>query len=223
MLSKCNNLNVYINNIAIQQTDSVKYLGFIIDSKLKWDVHIDKLCKRVGNLVKYLARLRYFINETNLNLIYKAIILPLFDYADILIDSCDKKYIKKLQTLQNRAGRIIMKVNPYEHISNAQIHSLLKWSSLESRRKKNLNVFVYKSVHNMLSPSMNEMFQPLSHIYSLRNSGNFVLPKPRTEYCRRTTQYRSSIQYNTLPPTTKLLQTVQTFKKYLNNTIPDFL
>ena len=112
--------------------------------------------------VNYLARFRYFINESNLNVIYKAIILSLFDYADIILDSSANKYTKQLQTLQNRAGRIIMKTNPYDHVSNFQIHSVLNWSSLESRRKKPLTLFVFKSVHDMLSSSRNDMFQPSS-------------------------------------------------------------
>ena len=223
MLSRHDKLNICINGTPIQQVDHVKYLGFIVDNKLKWDIHVENLCKKARKLVNYLARLRYFINESNLNVIYKAIILPLFDYADIILDSSANKYIKQLQTLQNRAGRIIMKTNPYDHVSNFQIHSVLNWSSLESRRKKHLNLFVFKSVHDMLSSSMNDMFQPSSFSYSLRSSGNFILPKPRTEYCKRTTHYRGSVQYNALPLAMKLEQSPNIFMKDLANVIPAFL
>ena len=116
-----------------------------------------------------------------------------------------------------------MKTNPYDHVSNFQIHSVLNWSSLESRRKKHLNLFVFKSVHDMLSSSMNDMFQPSSFSYSLRSSGNFILPKPRTEYCKRTTHYRGSVQYNALPLAMKLEQSPNIFMKDLANVIPAFL
>ena len=223
MLNKHDKLEILINDIPIQQVDHVKYLGFVIDNRLKWDIHAENLCSKAGKLINYLARLRYFINESNLNLIYKAIILPLFDYADIILGSSDKKHLKRLQSLQNRAGKIIMKINPYEHVSNSQVHSVLDWLSLESRRKKHLSIFVFKSVHNMLSASVCDMFQPSSFTYSLRNSGNIMLPKPRTEYCRRTTHYRGSLQYNSLPQTMKISQSQNIFMKDLETFIPAFL
>ena len=70
MLNKHDRLEILINDIPIQQVDHVKYLGFVIDNKLKWDIHAENLCSKAGKLINYLARLRYFINESNLNLIY---------------------------------------------------------------------------------------------------------------------------------------------------------
>ena len=40
-------------------------------------------------------------------LVYKQMVLPFFDYMDILIDSGPKKYINKLQILQFRGIKII--------------------------------------------------------------------------------------------------------------------
>ena len=70
---------------------------------MKWDVHINELCGKASKLVKYLGRLRHSLNETCLKLLYNSLILPLFDYADLIYDSSNVKYTMQLQKLQNRA------------------------------------------------------------------------------------------------------------------------
>ena len=46
MLNKHDKLEILINNIPIQQVDHVKYLGFVIDNRLKWDIHTENLCSK---------------------------------------------------------------------------------------------------------------------------------------------------------------------------------
>ena len=43
-------LNIKINNQSISKVANCKYLGIIIDEKLKWEAHIDSLYKK---LIKY--------------------------------------------------------------------------------------------------------------------------------------------------------------------------
>ena len=74
--------------------------------------------RRNASYVQSIGRLRHFINESDLNLIYKSIIIPHFDYGDMVWQSATKSSLSLLQKLQNRAGRLIMKVNPYSHTSN---------------------------------------------------------------------------------------------------------
>ena len=40
-------LDLYINNQKLVKVDSCKYLGVIIDDSLKWDLHIDYICKKL--------------------------------------------------------------------------------------------------------------------------------------------------------------------------------
>ena len=82
-------------------------------------------------MVSFLGRLRYYLNESLLVQIYQSIILPNFDYADIVWNSASKSNLEQLQKLQNRAGRIILKVNPQNRISNVYIHDTLKWEILK--------------------------------------------------------------------------------------------
>ena len=175
-----------------------------LDTKLKWDFHIDEMCRKISKVISFLARLRHFISESNLKMVYNSIILPLFDYADIVYDSASKKHTDRLQKLQNRAGRIILNINPYNHISNNDIHVKLGWKSLHSRRKWHLNILVYKSLNNLAPPYLEESFKYCNYPYSLRSQGNIKLPKPKSECCRKMFVYKGSREYNALPLSIKL-------------------
>ena len=115
MLSKQNVLNIKLHKSPLNQVQHFKYLGLICDENWNWNNHIENMSQQIGKMIGFLGRLRRSLSETVLNLIYRSLILPLFDYGDIIYSSTFMKYTDKLQKLQNRAGRIILKVKPEHH------------------------------------------------------------------------------------------------------------
>ena len=162
------------------------------------------------------------MNETNMKLLYNALILPLFDYADVVIDSANASLKDRLQKLQNRAGRIILKINPYSHVSNKFIHEKLGWDTLQSRRKKHTLTMVYKSLHKLVPSYLTDSFEFVNSGYILRSIGNLALQRPKTEYCRRMFTYRGSSTYNDIS-----LQirngTLYSFVKNIGKIVPKYI
>ena len=74
-------------------------------------------------------------------------VLPFFDYLDILIDGGTKYYIDKMQHLQFRGIKIIYQysVNGRQITSNNEIelHKQLKLSFLDVRRKRPILKMIY--------------------------------------------------------------------------------
>ena len=223
MLARRKFLCIKLCGQPIKHKETVKYLGLTLDQQLKWDVHIDVLFGKASKLVNYLSRLRHILNETCLKLIYNSLILPLFDYADLVYDSSNLQHTMKLQKLQNRAGRIILGINPYKHVSNHAIHQILNWETLLIRRKKHINTMVFKCLHDLSAPYLKESFKFASRSYSLRSNGNLSLPKPKTEYCRRAFLYRGASNYNDLPQETKSCSSLITFNEMMNEIIPKYV
>ena len=149
-------------------------------------------------------------------LIYNSIILPHFDYGDVIWQSASKNCLTQLQKIQNRAGRIILKINPYSHTSISQIHFCLGWQMLPERRKIHLLLLTYKILNNMTPEYLKEIFHFKHTPYSLRNQNSLSLPKPNTNYCKRTLVYRASSEYNNLPSELRQLPAFTTFKSKLS-------
>ena len=223
MLTKCSQLSLQVQGKNIRHVESMKYLGMLLDPNLKWNLHIDQMCTRISKLIRLLSRLRHTINLANLKIVYNALILPIFDYGDIIYGTASFKYTALLQKLQNRACRIILGVSPYSHTPVRELHARLGWKSLESRRCCHLNTMVFKALNDLAPPYLKGCFQFCQRNYSLRSNGNLSLPKPRSDYCKRKFSYRGSMQFNNLPPHLKIPCSLSSFINKMHSFLPDFL
>lgn len=212
MISKKNVLRVSLNDISIDQVHHVKYLGVLVDEKLNWNLHIDNMLKKIGQMVGFLGRLRRFLSESVLKLIYSSLILPYFDYGDVIYSAAFRKYTDRLQKLQNRAGRIILKIKPESHVSVLEMHNALNWQLLDKRRNHHSLVLMYKIMNNLTPEYLRNEFELRTHSYPSRIGAQIKLPKPRTNYLKRSFKYRNAKAYNTLPPHIKSSPSVNTFK-----------
>jgi hypothetical protein len=70
---------VMLNGKTIPSTDSFECLGVIIDKRLLWDKHIEKICKKVGAGIAVMKRIKPFVPIETMRLIYNAL------YSHILI------------------------------------------------------------------------------------------------------------------------------------------
>ena len=96
-----------MNNTQVSQVRATKSLGVIIDDKLDWHSHIEKLTKKIASGIGALERIRHLISTPTLHLINQALAKPYFDYCDIVWGNCGKTLRDKLQKLQNRAARVL--------------------------------------------------------------------------------------------------------------------
>ena len=96
-----------IGGNAIEQVKCVKSLGVHIDDNLSWNVHKDKISKKIATGFGALKRSRPFLSQTTLQSIYNALIQPHFDYCREVWGHYGAILANKLQFLQNRATRIL--------------------------------------------------------------------------------------------------------------------
>ena len=82
---------IYFNNVQVQRVNQQKYLGIILDDKLNFKCHIDKVLTKTSKGIAVIKRLRNFMSrKSSLISIYKAIIKPDLDFGDILYDQPNK-------------------------------------------------------------------------------------------------------------------------------------
>ena len=89
------------------------YLGVNVDNRLNFEKFLNNTISRVNGRLITFARIRKLIDTKTSLLIYKQTILPILDYACVLVNSSTQRKIGKMQPLQNRAIRIILKKTGY--------------------------------------------------------------------------------------------------------------
>ena len=160
---------------------------------------------------------RPFVNQETLLLIYNALIQPLFDYCDIVWDSLSVGLATRLQKLQNRAGRIILRAN-YETRSE-EVLKILEWENLSARRMKHKAIAMYKVLNENAPKYLKDDINKVedSNPYNLRNNTHLRLPFPNTEYMNRSFKYSGPKLWNSLSSELKTTKCLSAFKKKLNN------
>ncbi len=79
--------------------------------------------------------------------LYNAILVPHFDYGDIVYESCTQNNLDRLQKMQNQAVRIISGSSHHTHHNDMYVD--LNWLSLKNRRLMHKCIIIYKCLNGM--------------------------------------------------------------------------
>jgi len=71
-------------NQALTETLSHKHLGLIFHRSLTWHWHISTLHHRVMSIINALKKIKNFLPRYSLLVLYRAYVLPILDYGDII-------------------------------------------------------------------------------------------------------------------------------------------
>ena len=77
-------VTILINKHVINEVNSVKYLGILLDSQLPYKNQINALSKKVSRAIAVLYKLRPFVTSKTLISVYYAIIYPFLLYGIVL-------------------------------------------------------------------------------------------------------------------------------------------
>ena len=99
----------------------LRYLGFFIDHKLRWEHHVNTMCSQARTAIKGLQILGNSVRGLDFaqwRLAYNAICLPVLTYGcQLWYKGKQKKLAEKLQVVQNEGVRLIagaFKTSPRE-------------------------------------------------------------------------------------------------------------
>ena len=160
--------------------------------------------QKVTRNLSVLRRVKPFLKTENLIDIYRSIVEPYFTYCCIVWDSISETQIVNLQKLQNRAARIITGASYLQRSSDVLCE--LGWMTLETMRKRQKAILMFKILNGLTSPYLSEMFihSASFHGYGLRSSRmNLTLPKSRTDFYRNSFAFTGEKIWNDLPNSLK--------------------
>jgi len=210
------NLQIETDQVAINQVDKAESLGVIIDNTLSWNEHINKMTKKISSCLGVLKRSRKFVTKDCAIQMYNALITPHFDYCSEVWGETYVAHLDRLQKLQNRAARIVTQSGYYT--SGKKLLKELGWDNLEIRRYKSKAVLMFKIMHNKAPYYLRGLFTRANKSYGLREAeGKLQLPKPRTEYLKKSLCYSGAKLWNSFPPKMRNATNFSNFKNQLEN------
>jgi len=216
-INNCHDLEIKIDDICLEKVTSYKYLGVILDSCLTYSNHVDMMHSKASQRIGLLRRLRPYLGTNVANMLYKAIVLPIVEYCDVIWDNSSSTLKQRLQILQNRAARIILRRDPRANIE--ELHHTLQWRYLQDRRTQHLCIMVYKCLHGLAPSYLINTFNYNNqiHSYNTRQAQQLHRPKYTSRTGQRTFAFRAVSIYNSLKPTTTSQTTLNSFKRALQS------
>lgn len=204
-------------NKQIEVVSSYKYLGFLLDNKLTFKLHIEQLKKKLRLKLGFYFRNKACFSFEAKKALVSATFLPVLDYGDILYMHASCSLLRMLDTVYHGALRFITNSKSLTHHCN--LYQKVGWPSLSFRRLTHWYSFIYKAILYKLPLYLCTLLtQQISSRYNLRSQDQnlilLTLPKVRTEFGRNAFSYAAPSSWNQLQKDLQLssLITLEKFK-----------
>ena len=204
-------MHLLIDKKRIRRVQESKFLGILIDSRLSWRSHIQKIITKVSQTIGIIGRARAFMNPTQLTLLYNTMILPHLQYCLInwgnFKADLNLKLGKKLLTLQKCLMRI---VNDAPRLTHADPLFFRQNSlKIDDLYIHSIRVFSFQLFNSFLPKEIESFFPKITHTHNTRSTKNdmfIVRSDPRS--------MKSIIPrcWNSLPSAIKKSPSIATFK-----------
>lgn len=120
---KRTSISLRLFNETLSTHNEAMFLGVMFDVRMTWEPEtkrlVDKASKRI-NLLRSISSLCPEPNPDFMTTIFKALVIPVFEYGCIASINAAEVHMKKLQVLQNCAIRICLRLPAY--ISEPTLH-----------------------------------------------------------------------------------------------------
>ena len=203
-------------NQPVPVNTSHTHLGLTYSSDLRFHEHTNKTIQKLNRALSPLYPIARYLPRNILAQIFKMYVQPYFDYCDVVYDGHLTLHDEhRLQTIQNRAGRLITGAHFRTPIT--KLLQDLGWDSLTTRRKINrLAIYHRLQLRNSKIPQFIRDILTNTRLHDtgrhLRNASTQTLPQNRTTSYQRSFVPATSREWNKLPETTRLIEPPKLFK-----------
>ena len=195
-------LDVQLGGKSIEQVQTYKFLGVLVNDTLTWTDHVNLVCSKVSKGINLLRLISWFLPKESLVCYYNAYILPHFTYADSVWTTCTAAQNVKLERLQNYAARLILRQR--REVSATCMREQLGWPTLASRRRLSEAVVTFRCTSGLSPLHLSTLFKSAVsiHCHGTRSasSNSLHLPRVATGFGKRSFAFRGAQLWNLLPP-----------------------
>jgi hypothetical protein len=203
-----------LNGVVINEVETHKHLGLTFNTTLTWSDHINELVTKASRCIGLLKRIGRDVPRQCLEILYKSMIRPIMEYADVIFDGSADASLKRLEDTQRLAA--IACTGAYKHTRHINLLEDLGWSPLSIRRKHHRMNLMFK-IQNGISPTyLSDICPPLTRDrtdYNLRTGMNITVPAQRTTTYQNSFIPQSIKDWNNLDLTLRNNPSIENFKE----------
>jgi hypothetical protein len=118
LVKKCPSVILNVGTTLIRPVHSnVRDLGFLIDSELRSDSHVNKVCRDAFAHLKVITRIRKSLPKSSLLLLVNALVFSRIDYCGVILYNVSEEKLRRLQSIMNGVVRMIYRLKKGDSIT----------------------------------------------------------------------------------------------------------
>ena len=135
-------MTLKMNDKPLELVETMRYLGITLDYELSFKPHVKGLIKTVQYKGYLLKHAKGCLPKDARLSVYKAYIVPIIDYGDVLYNGVVVELLQKLQRLQNRCLKICE--GAHRLTPTVDIHRATNMPLLKERIKYHIKLIAFK-------------------------------------------------------------------------------
>ena len=211
---------ISFGNTPLVPCESAKSLGVVFGSLLSFRSHIDSIGKTCNFHIRNLYMIKDFVTGKTLVTLDHSLIISKVAYCNSLFIGLPSVILKKVQSVLNRAVRLIINLPP--RVPTTSSLTELLWLLLKAGIEFKICLITFKALKFNQPSYIRELLSFSSHesTLGLRSADDpYCLHEPRAigerEFANRSFSYIAPHLCNKLPITIKLIDFLNTFKSHL--------
>ena len=187
----------------IERTDSIKFLGMIIDEKLSFKKHINLISSKTSKTIGLFYRLNKIFPLNILKTLYHCLIVPYISYGIEIWYGAPQTESTRIFVLQKKVIRAMNSL-PYNFHTNIYF-KLLNLPKLDDIYKLYIGKYVFLNLEKF---PVNSHY----HSYHTRNSDNLVTPSYNLSRTQSSWKFCAVSLWNSIPDFIKESRSEKAFK-----------
>jgi len=132
--------------VSLERVENEKDVGVTINSKLKFDEHIQNQVNKANKMMGLIRRSFKFLDFRSFRLLFKSIVRPHLEYASSVWSPSKIKDIDSIENVQRRATKMLPKLKDKSYEERLK---LIKLPTLKFRRLRGDMIETYKILNNI--------------------------------------------------------------------------
>ena len=209
---------IKIGEQIIWESKQEKLLGITVDKNLKFDKHVENICKKASAKVTALARLIKIVPMEKKKILMNSFVESQFSYCPLVwMFCCSRKLNNRINHIHERGLRMV-----YEDYTSS-FQELLKKNGSVSIHHRNIQLLVtemFKVKHNLCPEIMRSLFQ---FNQDPNEERTFQIPNVNSEYMGKLSlRWFGPVVWETmLPEEYKNISLLDKFKVDIKKWVPD--
>jgi len=206
---------IYVNDISIlattvRTTETARDLGVVIDSHLSLAAHVSAVCRSGYYQLRQLRPVVNSLSEDASKLLVHSFISSRLDYCNSLLHGITDRLLKKLQSVQNAAARLITGARRRDHIT--PVLRELHWLPVRERVKFKIACLVFLSLSGQAPEYLINDCRLVTGSLRSADSRTCAVPRTHNRFGDRSFSASGPHLWNTLP--TDLRQSEMSYERF---------